>query len=113
MSDSIQDTEEWIKRGEIKRLAQESLDEKWYEMNINNNDWISNCAFCEDAIMRKGDEHQCEICYIGKLLICSFVARDERSKENKAFIIKALEELSETGTLSEEIYKELDKFEPV
>lgn len=92
---------------EIKMLAKLCLMEKWYGLDINDeHDWVSDCAFCEDAKnRRKGDEHQCSICYIKDLPICDYISASDN--EAKDLIIKALEELTENGELSPETEKRL------
>jgi len=91
---------------ETKRLAKECLEKKWYPLK-DYDDWCSDCAFCYDAQHRTDTiNHRCDICYIKDYHICRSVD-DWEIREDKTVIIKALEELSRTGYLSEETNEEL------
>lgn len=55
----------------IKRLAKESLNEKWYPIQKGlSSDRAGNCAFCDDLEQRrfktprKTDDDYCSICYL-------------------------------------------------
>lgn len=96
---------EILREKEIKRLAKKSLEEKWYPLDIDKaklEEWVSNCAFCVDGKVRQyNNEFRCKRCYLNDLPICDSI--DEWHKEkDKSVIIKALEELAETGKLSKE-----------
>lgn len=99
-----------MSKKEIKRLARKSLEEKWYpidEKAYNINSWTGDCPFCVDAKERtKGEGSICNVCYITNLPIC-YTIGDWYDRHNKKVVVKALEELAETGELSDETGKEV------
>ena len=99
-----------IKDG-IKRLARKCLEEKWYKLDKTDKDaWVSRCAFCRDAIDRQTYDHSyCDVCYIRDMPICRYISDTYDRKRNKKLVIKALEELAETGKLTKRTKRRLKK----
>lgn len=103
----------------IKRLAQESLENKWYPIKNSVLDeeeqifdvWHCSCDFCEDV------NGHCFNCVIGDnsptaLLICKAIDKAYEI-DDYCIIIEALEELAEFGYLSGDMMNRLVNYEEI
>ena len=93
---------------EIKRLAKETLEKKWYPINAGKDIcFTSECSFCHDKEERDRSEPDIEIytafctgCLIQKYnnKICDIIKLKMNTKDI-AYIITQLEQLAEKGVL--------------
>ncbi len=93
---------------EIKRLAKQALEEKWYHIE-ESEDWCDSCAFCRHAAHWKSIKksyNKCGVCLIGNLPICQAVPYCEDIGD-ASMVIEALEELANFGFLSEKTKQKL------
>ena len=102
-----------------QELAQRCIDEKWKHINICSDfeEWIVDCAFCEDAkeridLMDDIDAYRrpiCNQCLISDLPICRAIPLLSDYLD-PSLIVEALEDLVNYGDLSERIEARLMEY---
>lgn len=87
-----------MSKRKIKKLAKETLKNKWYLIRDGENiGFSSDCAFCHDARERaKYKQSACAICYIPKMSIDICHQIPKISVES---IIELLEQLAKHGQI--------------